>query len=242
MQFTPLITQITTATTAEQLRDRVMSDVGNIVGATAWGLDLYDRQGTELASSDLAGLSETFRDRYRELPPIADRISHYVAEHHTPAHNRSQQSATAWQQSEIYQQLFRSFDLEHAAIAPLVGQGRMIGAIYFLRDRTYPAFTDRDLIQLSPLYQHLSAQFTALRLTDNALFDRLTQREQTIVTRVAQGMSNRTIAQQLYISPDAVKQSLQRIFRKLEVNNRAAMVAKLGQSSESSWASHSSHS
>jgi DNA-binding NarL/FixJ family response regulator len=41
-------------------------------------------------------------------------------------------------------------------------------------------------------------------------------------------MSNRTIAQQLYISPDAVKQSLQRIFRKLEVNNRAAMVAKLG--------------
>jgi DNA-binding NarL/FixJ family response regulator len=62
----------------------------------------------------------------------------------------------------------------------------------------------------------------------NVLDDRLTQREQAIVDRVAQGLSNRAIAQQLYVSPDAVKQSLQRIFRKLDVHNRAAMVAKLG--------------
>jgi DNA-binding CsgD family transcriptional regulator len=236
MKFTPLITQITTATTTTQLRDRVMSDAGNLLGVKAWGLDLYDPQSAKLASSDLAGLSENFRDRYCELPPKADRVSQYVAQYHTPAHTLSQQSRSAWQRSDIYQHLFRAFDLEHAAVLPLVGQGQMLGALYVMRDRSQPAFTDADLIQLSPLYQNLSVRLSALRSPHNPHnphnddYNRLTQREQQVVDRVAQGMSNRAIGQQLYISQDAVKQSLQRIFRKLDVNNRAAMVAKLGRS------------
>jgi DNA-binding CsgD family transcriptional regulator len=241
MKFAPLIEQITTANCEIQLRDRVMSAAGTIVGAKAWGLDLYDRQGTKLASSDLAGLSETFRDRYQELPPTADRVSQQVAQHHIPAHTLSRQSLTQWRQSVIYQHLFRAFDLEHGAVVPLVGQGQLIGAMYFLRDRTQPAFTDRDLIQLSPLYQNLSVRLSALRSTHNYCDDRLTQREQAIVDRVAQGLSNRAIAQQLYVSPDAVKQSLQRIFRKLDVHNRAAMVAKLGRSAVSTAIDDSPH-
>ncbi|GIU97479.1 MAG: DNA-binding response regulator [Actinomycetota bacterium] len=55
----------------------------------------------------------------------------------------------------------------------------------------------------------------------------LTQREQDILALLAEGRSNRDIAQRLYLSEKTVKAHLAAIFRKLGVTNRtqAAMVA-----------------
>jgi DNA-binding CsgD family transcriptional regulator len=83
---------------------------------------------------------------------------------------------------------------------------------------------------MSSLYHHLSVQLCTLRFNHNELYDRLTQQEQDIIDRVAQGASNREIAAQLYISSDAVKQTLGRIFHKLGVSCRAAAIAKLHRS------------
>ncbi len=56
---------------------------------------------------------------------------------------------------------------------------------------------------------------------------RLTQREHDILARVAEGLSNREIAQGLFLSEKTVKAHLAAIFRKLGVTNRtqAAMMA-----------------
>ena len=55
----------------------------------------------------------------------------------------------------------------------------------------------------------------------------LTQRENDILALLAEGRSNRAIAQNLYLSEKTVKAHLAAIFRKLGVTNRtqAAMVA-----------------
>lgn len=53
----------------------------------------------------------------------------------------------------------------------------------------------------------------------------LSRREQEIVQLVASGHGDKTIAQQLGISPHTVNTHLRRIFGKLGVNNRAEMVA-----------------
>jgi DNA-binding CsgD family transcriptional regulator len=57
----------------------------------------------------------------------------------------------------------------------------------------------------------------------------LTSREREIAELVAQGMTNRAIADILYLSPRTVDAHLRRILTKLEVPNRAAVVRRLGQ-------------
>ncbi len=54
----------------------------------------------------------------------------------------------------------------------------------------------------------------------------LTPREQEVLHLLAQGLTNKAIAERLVISPNTVKRHLQAIFGKLGVNTRAAAVAK----------------
>ena len=56
--------------------------------------------------------------------------------------------------------------------------------------------------------------------------DTLTPRERQVLDLLAQGMTNRQIADALVISPNTVKRHLKAIFEKLGVNTRAAAVAK----------------
>ncbi|MCL6444239.1 MAG: AAA family ATPase [Alicyclobacillus sp.] len=59
------------------------------------------------------------------------------------------------------------------------------------------------------------------------LLNRLTRREQEVVRLVIEGRTDRDIAAQLFLSPKTVDHHLRSVFRKLDVNNRAALVALL---------------
>ncbi len=54
----------------------------------------------------------------------------------------------------------------------------------------------------------------------------LTAREIEILTHVAQGKSNRAIAQALFVSEATIKSHLNHVFTKLEVDNRTAAIVK----------------
>ncbi|MCS5695039.1 response regulator [Desulfofundulus thermocisternus] len=55
----------------------------------------------------------------------------------------------------------------------------------------------------------------------------LTPQQEAIARLVAQGFTNREIAQQLYLSTNTVKFHVQNLLRKLEVRNRVALANKL---------------
>ena len=229
MNFSPLFENIAASSSEAQLRSCFMEEAGERVGATAWGLDLLDRHG-QIIESDSHGLSGSFRDRYQAVGRSADVVSQWMMQHHIPTHNLSRQSYKDWRQSALYQQVFRLYDIEHGVVAPLIGHGRLIGGIYFLRGADFPAFDQADLLQLSSLCLHLSVRLATFRLPiASALADCLTPRELDIVELVAKGLSNREIALKLHVSRDAVKQALKRMFRKLEVSAQAEMVAKVKQ-------------
>jgi DNA-binding CsgD family transcriptional regulator len=227
MKFAPLIEKITMASNEAQLRSCFMDDAGNLVGATAWGLDLLDSR-FRVFESDLWGLPDTFRNCYQDVGQSADLVSQRMIQQQIPVHHLSVQSLEDWHQSRLYQEVFRVYGIEHGMVAPLIGAGRLIGGIYFMRGKELPAFNDNDLIQLSSLCQHLSVRLAAWRFAiAPSLIHCLTPREVDVVELVAQGFSNREIALKLNISRDAVKQVLKRMFQKLDVSARAAMVAKL---------------
>lgn len=227
MKFAPLIEKIATASNEAQLRSYFLEYAGELVGATAWGLDLLDSR-FQVIASDLWGLPDTFRDRYQEVGRKSDRVSQQMIRHQIPVHTLSIQSLQDWYQSELYQFVFRFYGIESGMVAPLIGVGRLLGGIYFLRSKELPAFNDGDLIQLSSLYQHLSVRLATFHLAiAPSLVNCLTPREIDVAQLVAQGLSNREIALKLHISRDAVKQLLKRMFQKLDVSARAEMIAKL---------------
>ena len=66
------------------------------------------------------------------------------------------------------------------------------------------------------------------RSSDAAAVDVLSEREQEVLQYVAAGLSNRDIAEQLYITESTVKKHLRNILAKLHVQNRvqAALLAR----------------
>lgn len=120
---------------------------------------------------------------------------------------------------------------EHIMTGPIVGGGSLIGAVHFARVGDTPAFNHQDISDLSAVCTHLSACLATIEIRQTrfnySVANRLTVRETQIAELVAQGLTNAEIGKTLWIQENSVKQALKRMFRKLEVTNRAEMVAKL---------------
>lgn len=226
MRFTPLIHAIIAAKTESELRSQVMDKAGRCIGAQAWGLDLLD-QHQQIINSDLIGLPVSFCDRYQAIDREQDLTIQKMIHQQIPV--QTQSLSTQPQTSNAIQDLFRTYHIEHGVVAPIVGAGQLLGGIYVLRRPGYPPFQICNLLHLSMVCQHLAVQLTTLRFTHQTSTKSfaLTHRESEIVNLVAQGFTNREMSHCLLISVDGVKQALKRLYRKVDVSNRAALVAKL---------------
>jgi DNA-binding CsgD family transcriptional regulator len=105
-----------------------------------------------------------------------------------------------------------SLELGHLTVSAQALMSEMIEAPITLpvSGRHGPAFPPVDAVQSAPM-----------RLTDV-----LSQRELTIASLIAEGRSNREIADELILSPETVKTHVARILRKLNASNRAEAVAR----------------
>lgn len=228
METYELIRQLATCRTSEELQSRFMDCGQFILPTTGWGIDLIGQQNNELTvqNSELAGVPIAVCDRYQNSCNENNVMMQAMFQNCLPFHNLSLQSRHAWQNSPIYQEVFQPFALEHVAIAPLFNrEAQIFGYIYFLRNHECSVFTNQDLLKIANLANLLSMNFMALQVPE--LTEYLTPREREIVNCVAKGFSNRDIAAQLYVSPETVKHSLKRLFRKFAVSNRAELIAKL---------------
>jgi DNA-binding CsgD family transcriptional regulator len=92
-------------------------------------------------------------------------------------------------------------------------------------DRERSFFTEHDLAKLDllmPVFQrHLRTLPTAALPAD------LTVQERRVLNHVATGLSNREIAECLFIAPSTVRKHLENVYRKLGVTNRLAAVVAL---------------
>lgn len=228
--FFGLFNRLAIAKSELELRSRFMDASGELFGAKAWGFTLFGNDH-EIAGFDLQGLPDDFVDSYGEMGIQADPIMSFVINRHIPAHNLSVLTPKDWKQSAPYQHLGLRYSFEHAMVGPLIGDGQMIGKIYFVRGADTFPFWDEDLKNLSALSMHLSVRLATLRSQvpelESEWMSRLTERELLIADLVAQGLSNTEIGKKLGISHNGAKQALKRMFRKLDVSARAEMVAKL---------------
>jgi DNA-binding CsgD family transcriptional regulator len=99
----------------------------------------------------------------------------------------------------------------------------------FELDRSGSEFRDRDRRVLELLLPHLRQFLHAARRRAPAVAGggRLTPRERTVLTHVAEGRTNGEVAQLLGISPLTVRKHLENTYAKLGVHTRTAAVAAI---------------
>jgi DNA-binding CsgD family transcriptional regulator len=99
---------------------------------------------------------------------------------------------------------------------PLAGSHRTCPSDWVVDDQFTPAGVDAVAALLGS--QSAGAD-------DGSPVSLLTRTERTVATLVAQGLTNRQIAEQLFVSPRTVDAHLAHIFRKLDISSRARLAA-----------------
>lgn len=140
----------------------------------------------------------------------------------------------------LYTEFFRKIPVEYQLGAALLEPGQRLIALAFSRARRDFTETDRDLVAslrvpLSAAMGRITARHDARLARDTAIATcngtepkggaDLTPREVRILELVAMGHTNIAIAHMLDVSPRTVAKHLERIYRKLGVQNRAAAIA-----------------
>ncbi|MDD5322786.1 MAG: response regulator transcription factor [Methylococcales bacterium] len=81
------------------------------------------------------------------------------------------------------------------------------------------------IIAVYAIQNSLPERTSHIDLHDIVKTSLLTQREQCIIELIAQGMTNKQIAKQLFLSPETIKKKLANIFAKTGVHNRSQLVS-----------------
>ncbi|MGB3758356.1 MAG: LuxR C-terminal-related transcriptional regulator [Rivularia sp. (in: cyanobacteria)] len=223
---------IATAKNEHQLRMRFMDNIGEHFGVQRWGIYMFN-EDSSYSAVEVYGMPDVdnFVELYAEVGCNIDPVLRYVTERHAPAHEEMVLPLGGWKQCELYKNCCAYYDHEHIMTGPIVGKGKLIGAIHFARINETPAFNYQDIADLSSVCIHLSASIAALKTQRNiftsASSNLLTPREIQIAELVARGLTNKEIGTELWITQNSVKQALKRMFRKLQVSSRTEMVSKL---------------
>ena len=200
--------------TEQEIRQQVMPQIGECFAAKRYQLFFIDRLPAKV--SGLFKLATSAQH---------NPVLRYIIENHAPVHEGILVSQSQWQR------ICPRFDHGHVIAGPIVADGKMVGGLGMTRDRHTQEFDHQDIVNLSALCLHLSTHLAKIKSEKVKLSSAntrlITPREVEIAELVAQGFTNAEIGKNLWITENSVKQALKRIYRKLNVSSRAAMVARL---------------
>ena len=159
------------------------------------------------------------------------KLFHAVLARAVPLHNWQVYGEDQWQHHPIWTHYLRHLQIYHCMVAPLFGpQGHLIGMLHLGRRSSEPRF-DRTGLELASALSGFSSttlsRVATTGLANDHVPDRLAPRELQVARLAAAGRNNAEIAQELGIARETVKQTLGRVYSKLDVSGRAQMAATL---------------
>lgn len=181
----------------------------------------WDRQAlSQLADEQLKAEFRSTRTRlfYFQEIPLDNPVAQFLAHRECPVHEAQLVDNATW----------RTYcpraDHGHVLVGPLLAGSRMVGALAVTRTERQGLFQAEDVQRMTQLSLQFSCRLSELE-RDSAPLSELTPRENEVVQRVAQGLSNAQIGRQMDVSEQTVKQFLKSVFRKLGVRSRAQLTA-----------------
>lgn len=203
----------------------VLDRLGALVGAHTTGYCEFSRSGgngycLKNRPEPPPWFSEELH-RWGHQDPITCKIH---AEWTTPLAVSDRLSRRAFDRLELYQYVCRP--LGHVEYARLyLPPPTKTTARFFFFDLEHWGLNARQHELLDLLRPHFALWRRRWRRTANAIALELTERERQILEAVADGATNREIAQKLWLSPHTVRTHLEHIFEKLNVRTRTEAAA-----------------
>jgi DNA-binding CsgD family transcriptional regulator len=213
---------LATADSVTGVRTAFLQHAGRALGTDVRAIYLHGPDGRPV-STDAFGLPDTVLNRYEEIGRGCDPLLEAMAAEHVTVSAVDLLGADDWHGSALYDHVIAPAGLEHYIVAPLLGQGRIVGTLGFARRRGEEPFSIAEIGRASVLAHHVSALVAALPAELP-----LTERDREIVALVSRGLTNAEIGAALHISPNTVKQTLKRIFARTGVRSRAELAARVG--------------
>lgn len=136
--------------------------------------------------------------------------------------------------SVYYREFMRPHNMRHVTEMFLRRDGTIVAIISMMRDETMNGFSAAELEllhTLQPLLEFsLNNIYRPQRLNERSLLAeafQLTPRELDVIEQIIAGLSNKVIADKMYVSLSTIKTHLQHIFDKLAVSSRTGLLAKI---------------
>lgn len=137
-------------------------------------------------------------------------------------------------QTVYYREFMRPHHMRHVTEMFLRREGEIIAIISMMRDETMNSFGAAELELLHTLHPLLEFSLNNIykpqRLNERSILAdmfQLTARELDVIEHIIAGLSNKLIADKMYLSLSTIKTHLQHIFDKLSVNSRTRLLAKI---------------
>jgi DNA-binding CsgD family transcriptional regulator len=171
---------------------------------------------------------EDYEDHWRPM----DRVFTAVMARAVPVHNWQVFAEDEWHRDPAWLGYGRRHLIYHYMSAPIFGaRGRLIGVFNLCRPPSSRRFDGKEIEKAAVFSGFLSATLArvsgAIPVVDDQAHDSLAPREIQVARLAAAGRNNVEIALALGIARETVKQTLRRVYRKLDVTGRAQMAATL---------------
>jgi len=208
----------------------------------------------ELTTLSVCNLDTGHRSVVSDVPGAIARREIEAFDHHFHAHPlvrdhaRNPRAETRrisdlmvpaqFRRTALFNDYYRAIRIDHAMAVPIhVDRTHLVS---FVLNRAGRDFADRDRACMEAIRPHLGTLYRLSREMDGARAawgmpsgarnppggEPLTARERDVLRWLANGKTDRDIAQILAISPRTVHKHLQRIYEKLGVENRTAAVMR----------------
>jgi DNA-binding CsgD family transcriptional regulator len=220
--------RVAAARSERQLATLIVDDGPDLFESDSVGITFFDQTVSSSAIEATRG-TERFVDQYQRQLCFADPLLKCLLEQHRAVRDLDVRSREHWLADPLYTDIAAPLGMVRCMQGPLLADGRVTGVIFVGR-RHDQEFSMEDILNLSSVGAHVSVQLARLRampLAVERLRGVLTEREVEVSLLVAKGLTNEQIGHVLGVSANAIKGTLARAFRKLEIESRAELVATL---------------
>ncbi len=198
----------------------VAMDAINVSFASSIGAAIFLDEAATPMDRSFFGVRAADIEEYEEHWRPLDRVFPAVLARAAPVHNWQVYREDEWHKDVAWNGYGRRHLIYHYMSAPIFGShGRLVGVMNFCRrpqDRPF----DRAALEMASAFSgFLSA----------SAHDHLAPRELQVARLAGRGRNNIEIALELGIARETVKQTLRRVYRKLDVTGRAHMAATLAE-------------